>query len=78
MSSPTPRLICAVLLLPVLASFLAPSQERRLKDGDLKGLASALGEYGEAQAAKKDVIEAEAGVKEAIDKLKKKLKMRTV
>jgi len=74
MSSPTPRLICAVLLLPVLASFLAPSQERRLKDGDLKSLATALGEYSEAQAAKKDVIEAEAEVKEAMDKLQKKLK----
>ena len=60
-------------------SFLASpgwSQGRQLKDGDLKDLGRKLATYIEAKASNKEVWKAETEVKEAVDKVTKKLKGR--
>ena len=54
------------------------AQGRQVKDGDLKDLGRKLGEYIEAKASNKDVWEAETEVKEAADKVTKRLKGRDV
>lgn len=72
---PKSTALTGILAISLLASS-AWSQDRQMKDGDLKDLGKKLAEFIEAKASNKDVWEAETEVKDAIDKVTKKLKGR--
>ncbi|MDF1838621.1 MAG: hypothetical protein P1V35_12195, partial [Planctomycetota bacterium] len=66
-------LLLSSLLLLGGAAFAIQKTERALKDKDLKKFGSELGSYFDARKKNKGVLEAEAGVLEQRDKLRKKL-----
>jgi hypothetical protein len=61
------------LALPVHSATASPCQERYLKDTDLRKFAGSLQDYLEARDESKGVTDAEADLKDQVDKLQKKL-----
>lgn len=75
MRTPTPLLAVALggLTLPLLALQEDERPERYLRDRDLNRVANALQEWIQAKLETKDVNEAEAELREQVDKLERKL-----
>ncbi|MFT5051469.1 MAG: hypothetical protein ACI8QZ_002887 [Chlamydiales bacterium] len=69
------RKLTLIALLALTAPLLAgDSQERKLKDNDLKKFAARLSDYIEAKQGNKGLVKAEEAIGAELEKLKKKLK----